>query len=84
VSEDLPAVIRLGADLVRNFEAVAPDDAAEHVAEHIRRFWEPRMRRELLDHVAAGDPRVGPLLARAAEGLREEAVGPEAAAPARG
>ena len=76
MSEDLPAVIRLGADLVRNFEAVAPDDAAEHVAEHIRRFWEPRMRRELLD-----DPRVGPLLARAAERLREVAVGPEAVGP---
>ncbi len=68
---DLPAVIRLGHDLVRNFEALPPEKAAEEVATHIRKFWEPRMRRELLGYVDAGDARVGDLLAEAAEDLRK-------------
>ncbi|MCZ4353837.1 formate dehydrogenase subunit delta [Roseovarius aestuarii] len=29
-------------------------DAAERVADHIRDFWEPRMREQLLSHVAGG------------------------------
>ena len=70
MSGDLPPVIRLGHDLVRNFEALPPDKAAGEVATHIRKFWDPRMRRELLGYVDAGDPRVGALLAAAAEDLR--------------
>ena len=43
---DMPPVVRLGHDLVRNFEALPPDRAAVEIATHIRKFWEPRMRRE--------------------------------------
>jgi len=71
VSGDLPAVIRLGHDLVRNFEALPPEKASAEVATHIRKFWDPRMRRELLGLVDAGDARVGTLLTRAAQDLRE-------------
>ena len=71
MSGDLPPVIRLGHDLVRNFEALPPEKAAAEVATHIRKFWDPRMRRELLGFVDAGDARVGTLLTRAAQGLRE-------------
>ena len=70
----LPSVIRLGHDLVRNFEALPPDTAATEVATHIRKFWDPRMRRELLEYVDAGDSRVGPLLAAAARRLRDGGV----------
>jgi formate dehydrogenase subunit delta len=74
VSGDLPPVIRLGHDLVRNFEALPPGKAAAEMATHIRKFWDPRMRRELLRYVDAGDARVDPLLAAAAAGLREGRV----------
>jgi formate dehydrogenase subunit delta len=37
------------------FEAMPDrDEAMEGIAQHLRRFWEPRMRRELLAHVDAG------------------------------
>lgn len=74
MSADLPPVIRLGHDLVRNFEALPPDKAAEEIATHIRKFWEPRMQRELLRHVDAGDARLGALLNAAARSLREGAI----------
>jgi formate dehydrogenase subunit delta len=84
VSADVPPVVRLGNDLARNFAALGPEAAAEQVAAHIRRFWEPRMRRELLEHVAGGDPRVEPLLARAAEQLGDgDADGSAPRAPGR-
>jgi formate dehydrogenase subunit delta len=74
VSGDLPAVIRLGHDLVRNFEALPREKAAAEIATHIRKFWEPRMRQELVGYVDAGDARVGDLLALASEDLREGLV----------
>lgn len=68
-SHDLPAVVRLGHDLVRNFEALPPDKAASEIATHIRKFWEPRMRQELLAHVRWGDTTLHPLLVQAAADL---------------
>ncbi len=30
------------------------DEAARGVANHLKRFWEPRMRREILEHYSTG------------------------------
>ena len=60
----VPPVVRLGHDLVRNFEALPPDKAAVEIATHIRKFWEPRMRHELLARVRWGDTTLHPLLVR--------------------
>jgi formate dehydrogenase subunit delta len=65
----VPPVVRLGHDLVRNFEALPPEQAAVEIATHIRKFWEPRMRHELLAHIRRGDTTLHPLLVRAAEDL---------------
>ena len=53
----IDVLIRMANQIGGFFEAM-PDreEALEGVASHIRRFWEPRMRRELLAHLdAAGD-----------------------------
>ena len=31
-----------------------PDAAAEQIANHLRRFWDPRMREQIAAHAAAG------------------------------
>ncbi len=64
-----PAVLRLGRDIVRQFEHLPADAAAEQVAAHIARFWEPRMRAELEALVGGGAPDIDPLLAAAATHL---------------
>jgi formate dehydrogenase subunit delta len=44
------------ANSIGDFFRAQPDrqEAINGVADHVRRFWEPRMRREIMDHVAAG------------------------------
>ncbi len=69
VSGGVPPVVRLGHDLVRNFEALPPEKAAEELATHIKKFWEPRMRHELLARIRRGETDLHPLLVRAAEDL---------------
>lgn len=46
------SLIRMANQIGSFFEAM-PDraEALEGIAQHIRRFWEPRMRRELLAHL---------------------------------
>ncbi len=69
MSGGVPPVVRLGHDLVRNFEALPPEKAAEELATHIKKFWEPRMRHELLARIRRGETDLHPLLVRAAEDL---------------
>ncbi|WP_459615326.1 formate dehydrogenase subunit delta [Bordetella sp. 2513F-2] len=51
---DIGNLIRMANRIGEFFEAM-PDrtEAADGVADHIRKFWEPRMRRALLDFLAA-------------------------------
>ena len=68
------------ANRIATFFDAMPDreDAVEGVAQHIRKFWAPRMRRELLAHLhRQGDAGLHPLLARALH-RREAALTPGA------
>ena len=44
------------ANDIANFFGSDPDQsaAAEQVANHLKKFWEPRMREEIRRHVSAG------------------------------
>jgi formate dehydrogenase subunit delta len=46
---ETPPVVRLANDIAAQFQHLPPDDAAAEVANHIRRFWDPRMRVALLE-----------------------------------
>lgn len=48
------ALVRMANQIGDFFEAM-PDrlEALDGIAQHIRKFWDPRMRRELLDHIDA-------------------------------
>ena len=48
-------LVKLANDISRFFEA-EPDrsEAIKGVAGHMRRFWDPRMRREILAHASTG------------------------------
>jgi formate dehydrogenase subunit delta len=61
-------LVAMANDIAAFFDS-DPDQAAaaEGVRNHISRFWEPRMRREIIAHVAAGGAGLTPT-ARAAIG----------------
>lgn len=41
--------------------------AADGVAQHLKRYWDPRMRRQIVEHLTDGGAGLSPL---AAEGVR--------------
>ena len=64
---DIDNLIRMANRIGQFFEAM-PDsaEAAREVAQHLRKFWEPRMRRELLAHLdATGGEGLRPLVREA-------------------
>lgn len=62
---DEPAEIRMSHDIARNLRHLPPKDAAEQVATHLRKFWDPRMRTALIARVRDGDERLDPLVVSA-------------------
>ena len=55
-----------------------PDAAVAGIENHIRRYWEPRMRREIIQHCAAGGAGLGELARRAIAKLPPPAPAPSA------
>ena len=59
------------ANDIAAFFASEPDPqvAAEQVANHLRRFWEPRMRQAIRRHLEAGGAGLSPLARQGVERL---------------
>ncbi|MGC4111127.1 MAG: formate dehydrogenase subunit delta [Nocardioides sp.] len=62
----VPPEARMGNDIARQFAHVPAAEAAEAIAAHIERFWDPRMRRNLEALVAEHHDSLDPLLVDAA------------------
>ena len=54
------------------FTSQGPDKAAAGIAQHIARFWDPRMRAAIFTHLAAGGAGLDPLVREAIEKLGAE------------
>jgi formate dehydrogenase subunit delta len=55
------------------FEAQAGTEAPAGIAEHLRKFWDPRMRRHIEAHLASGGEGLRPAAAEAVRLLRSAA-----------
>ncbi|MGA3215210.1 MAG: formate dehydrogenase subunit delta [Acidimicrobiales bacterium] len=64
-------LVRMANQIAANFKHHPEAQAAAEVANHIRMFWPPLMRNELLDNIDSGG--FDPLVVAAAQRLREAA-----------
>ncbi|MEW5423156.1 formate dehydrogenase subunit delta [Amorphus sp. 3PC139-8] len=60
---------RMANQIADYFTAYGHDEAVAGIADHIEKFWDPRMRKTLLAHVANGGDGLDPLVLEAAERL---------------
>jgi formate dehydrogenase subunit delta len=51
---DVERLVAMANDIAAFWDAEAGAGAAEGVRSHISRFWEPRMRREIIAHLQKG------------------------------
>ncbi|MFK5633563.1 formate dehydrogenase subunit delta [Ornithinimicrobium sp. LYQ103] len=70
-----PADVRMGHDIARAMAHHPPRRAAEEIATHLRKFWDPRMRASILARADRGEP-MDELLRAGVELLREGEIDP--------
>ena len=65
---DIERLIYMANQIARNFAVEGEDEAAAATADHIAKFWDPRMKAQLFAHGGEG---LTPIAARALAALRE-------------
>lgn len=63
-------MIHMANQIAIFFESKPHAEGVSGVALHISDFWEPRMRRQLFDHIASGGAGLRPLVIEAASKIR--------------
>ena len=65
---DVERLVAMANDIAAFFDAESDKEvAAEGVRVHLTKFWDPRMRREIIAHVGAGAAGLAPTARRAVE-----------------
>lgn len=65
--------VHLANDIAKNLAVGGGDMAVDAIANHIRRFWDPRMRATIFAHVENGGEGLHPLALKAIQKLAREA-----------
>lgn len=65
-------IVRMANQIAEFFHPYPPDQALEETVTHLRNFWDPRMRKELFDHLAKGGEGLSDLALEAARALEKE------------
>jgi len=70
-------LVHMANQIARAFGTLPKTEAVASTEDHIRKFWDPRMRRKILAHLAAGgqdlDPIAREALARLSAGTVTQA-----------
>jgi formate dehydrogenase subunit delta len=72
-------LVMMANQIAAFFAAQGEARAVPQIADHIEKFWDPRMRRTILAHVAAGGAGLDPLAKAAIAGLRSPSTVPASA-----
>jgi formate dehydrogenase subunit delta len=63
---DTPDLVRMANQIASFFKSYPHDEAVAGVAGHLKDFWEPRMKKALAAHIAAGGTGLEPMVVEAA------------------
>jgi formate dehydrogenase subunit delta len=62
-------LVHMANQIATFFATQAPDEAVSGIETHIRKFWDPRMRAQIIDIYAAGSSGLDPLAQAAVQRL---------------
>jgi formate dehydrogenase subunit delta len=63
-------LVYMANQIGRFFASQGPEKAATAVADHLKKFWDPRMRTAIIAHFEAGGAGLDPLVREAVDKLR--------------
>jgi formate dehydrogenase subunit delta len=69
-TESANRLVYMANQIGKFFVTQGDSEAVEGTADHIRKFWDPRMRTMILDYVAKGGEGLDPVARKAVDQLR--------------
>jgi len=69
----LEKLVYMANQIGKFFASQGPDRAVAGTAEHLKKFWDPRMRRQIIAHWEAGGSGLDPAVREAVGQLRDVA-----------
>lgn len=69
-SSNAETLVRMANQITKFFRTQGEENAVAGVADHLMKFWEPRMRDGIFAHVDAGGAGLEPLTLKAVQQLR--------------
>ena len=64
-------MLRMANQIASFFNGSGPEAAVRDAADHINKFWDPRMRSMLIAHLEAGGEGLDPTIVKAASLIRK-------------
>ncbi|HEY7642255.1 MAG TPA: formate dehydrogenase subunit delta [Steroidobacteraceae bacterium] len=58
---DAHLLVAMANEIAAFFAGEEPGTAAANVANHLRRYWEPRMRKQIIEHASKGGEGLTPV-----------------------
>jgi formate dehydrogenase subunit delta len=69
----LPRLVYMANQIGKFFVSEDKPTAVANIADHLKKFWEPRMRAEIVAHLAAGGAGLDPAVREAVAALQAAA-----------
>jgi formate dehydrogenase subunit delta len=67
---DSEHMVHMANQIALNFASYPHEEAVVQVADHLQKFWERRMRKQIVEYIAAGGRGVHELVVEAVKRLR--------------
>ncbi len=67
----LDKLVYMANQIAKFFVSLGPETAAAGTADHIKKYWDPRMRAAIIAHVRAGGAGLDPVASAAIQSLPE-------------
>ena len=64
---DTNKLITMANQIGQYFESYPEDEALIGIRQHIQQFWEPRMRKQIMDYIQEGGEGIMPLVLKTLE-----------------
>jgi formate dehydrogenase subunit delta len=69
-------MVRMANQMADFFKSYGEQEAVDGIADHINKFWDPRMRRDFFAHVDRGGAGLNQLVLKAAASVRRPVTPP--------
>lgn len=67
-------MVHMANQIALFFASYPREEAVASVTDHLQKFWEPRMRKQIMDYVASGDGGLHDLVREAVKRLQESSA----------